>query len=246
MCKRKPYLIILSVITTFVVLFVGGCDGDDKSVNPDPQPLTVTDIDCNVYETVTIGTQVWMAENLKVTHYRNGDAIPNVTDNGAWAGLSTGACCEYDNNIANSALYGRLYNWYSVADIRNIAPEGWHVASDAEWKQLEMYLGMDQADVDNVGLRGTDEGGKLKETGTTHWASTNFGATNESGFTALPGGCRDQDSTFGCIGMTATFWSSTENISSSAWGRDLGYLDSGTYRYSSFKENGFSVRCMKD
>ena len=161
---------------------------------PGPEPIcgpetgTVTDIDGNTYQTVKIGDQWWMAENLKVTCYRNGDAIPNITDGTTWASLSTGAYCEYNNDINNVATYGRLYNWYAVTDSRNIAPAGWHVPSDAEWKQLEMYLGMSQSEADATGWRGTDEGGKLKEVGTMHWNSPNTGATNESGFTALPGG----------------------------------------------------------
>jgi uncharacterized protein (TIGR02145 family) len=151
---------------------------------------TVTDIDGNVYQTVTIGGQEWMAENLKVIHYCNGDSIPNVTDAGVWTSLTTGAFCEYNNNVNNVATYGRLYNWYSVNDSRNIAPAGWHVPSDADWKQLEMTLGMSQSQADATGIRDTTEGAKMKEAGTTHWLTPNTGATNESGFSALPGGYR--------------------------------------------------------
>lgn len=171
---------ISDAVYLIAYIFAGG---------PAPCP-PVIDIDGNVYQIVTIGTQVWMAENLKVTHYRNGDVIPNVTDGPTWAGLTTGAYCEYDNNVASVATYGRLYNWYAAVDTRNIAPDGWHVPSDEEWKQLETYLGMSQAEADAIGLRGSDEGGMLKETGTSHWDSPNTGATNESGFTALPGGHR--------------------------------------------------------
>ena len=209
---------------------------------------TVTDIDGNVYQTVTIGTQVWMAENLKVTHYRNGDAIPNETDGGTWAGLTTGAYCEYNNDVNNLAVYGRLYNWYAVADSRNIAPMGWHVPSDAEWKQLEMFLGMSQAEADAIGGRGgaVNVGGKLKETGTTHWLSPNTGATNESGFSGLPGGYRSYDGTYDGIGNDAYFWSSTEGSSNYAWGRSLHYFYSGVARGSNYKQYGFSLRCVRD
>ncbi len=209
---------------------------------------TVTDIDGNVYQTITIGDQVWMMENLKVTHYRNGDPIPNVTDGGTWEGLTTGAYCNYNNNEGNVATYGRLYNWYAVDDSRNIAPEGWHVPTDEEWKQLEMYLGMSQAeaDADALDWRGTDEGGKLKETGTTHWNSPNEGATNESGFTALPGGFRHHSGNFGNMGYYAYFWSSTETSSSYAWYRNLGYSGSQVYRSNYYKQDGFSVRCVRD
>jgi len=169
---------------------------------------TVTDIDGNVYKTVKIGNQWWMAENLKVTRYRNGDPIPNITDNHTWVDLSTGAYCNYNNDISNVATYGRLYNWYAVDESRNIAPAGWHVPTDDEWKQLEIYLGMSPTEADETHWRGTDEGGKLKETGTTHWYSPNTGATNESGFTALPGGYRVSGG-FSSLGFGAYFWSST-------------------------------------
>jgi uncharacterized protein (TIGR02145 family) len=139
-----------------------------------------------------------------------------------------------------------LYNWYAVDDSRNIAPEGWHVATDEEWKQLEMYLGMSQTEADTTGWRGADEGGKLKEAGTTHWTSPNTGATNESGFTALPGGYRGSTGDFTNVGGSALFWSSTEGSSGTAWGRYLGCYDSQVYRGSNNKRGGFSVRCVRD
>ena len=139
---------------------------------------TVVDIDGNVYNTVTIGTQVWMVENLKTTKYRNGDAIPNVTGNASWVALSTGAYCWYNNDAATyKATYGALYNWYAVGDSRNIAPSGWHVATDSEWTTLSTFLGGESI-----------AGDKLKEIGTSHWLSPNTGATNSNGFTAFPGG----------------------------------------------------------
>lgn len=207
----------------------------------------VIDIDGNIYQTLKIGDQWWMAENLKVTHYRNGEPIPHVTDNSAWTGLSTGAYCNYDNNEDHVVTYGRLYNWYTVVDSRNIAPEGWHVPTDTEWKQLEMYLGMSQAEADATGYRGTDEGGKLKEVGTTHWNSPNAGATNESSFTALPGGFRNYEygSYFG-IGNDGIFWSSTEYTDEWKWYRRLYYNYSVVTRDNCSKRYGFSVRCVRD
>lgn len=196
---------------------------------------TVTDIDGNVYQTVTIGAQVWMAENLKVTHYRNGDPIPHVTDVSIWGGLSTGAYCEYDNNPANVTTYGRLYNWYAVDDSRNIAPEGWHVPTDEEWQTLVDYLGGRWV-----------AGGKLKEAGTTHWISPNAGATNESGFSALPGGLSHLDGNFDSMGLSAVFWSSTVFSSNDAWYR---YLNSGfshVDRGNTGERSGSSVRCVRD
>jgi uncharacterized protein (TIGR02145 family) len=207
---------------------------------------TVTDIDGNEYQTVTIGTQVWMAENLKVTHYRNGDAIPNVTVNATWAGLTTGAYCEFNNNLNNVATYGRLYNWYAINDSRNMAPIGWHVATEAEWKQLERHLGISEDQIDLTGYRGTVEGGKLKESGTTHWASPNLGATNECGFLGLPGGLRDYNGNYYDMLYYGAFWTSTASDSYSSWSRHLNANYSAIYRYDYAKPFGFSIRCVRD
>lgn len=219
---------------------------------PDPNccgiecPPVVTDIDGNTYFTVRIGDQCWMAQNLKVTHYRNGDPIPQVTDNGEWTGLATGACCAYDNDESNVDTYGRLYNWYAVDDSRNIAPEGWHVPTDEEWKQLEIYLGMSQADADAQGWRGTDEGGKLKEFGTVHWDTPNTGATNLSGFTALPAGYRSAYGSYNKIGSEIRFWTSNEHNTDGGWYRWLEYTHSDCYRFAYLKNGGVSIRCVKD
>ncbi|MBU1632969.1 hypothetical protein KJ762_00470 [bacterium] len=196
---------------------------------------TVTDVDGNIYRIIQIGNQCWTAENLKVTHYRNGDVIPNVSDNTEWENLTTGAYCNYDNDTSNVATYGRLYNWYTVNDSRNIAPEGWHVPTDAEWQTLVDYLGGDAI-----------AGGEMKETGTTHWHSPNTGATNESGFAALPGGFPYHDGTFHGMGTNATFWSSIEYGRYTAWSRDLFYDYSNVGRGYDGKQGGFSVRCVRD
>lgn len=196
----------------------------------------ITDIDDNMYRIVKIGDQWWMAENLKVKHYRNGDAIENEPDNDLWASLTTGAYCNYDNNETNAATYGRLYNWYAVNDNRNIAPAGWHVASDDEWQTLIDYLGGDTA-----------ASNKMKEAGTAHWASPNAGTDNSSGFTALPGGYRSYDGSYSHIGYFGFFWSSTElNTTNSAWYRFLNYNNANVYRDTFFKLFGFSVRCVRD
>ena len=195
---------------------------------------TVTDIDGNVYQTIIIGTQEWMMENLKVTHYRNGEAIPTGHSNSEWSNLSTGAYCAYDNNESNADTYGYLYNWYAVDDSRNIAPEGWHVPTDDEWQILVDYLGGSSV-----------AGGKMKETGTEHWNSPNTGATNESGFTALPGGYRGLNGSYYGMGF-GCFWSSTEGSSYHAWSRRLSYGNSEVYRNYDGKHAGFSVRCLRD
>jgi len=233
------------VVFLISYIFSGGPAPDPNCCESDCPP-TVTDYDGNVYQTVLIGDQCWMMENLKVTHYRNGDPIPHVTDGGTWSGLSSGAYCEYDNDPSHVPTYGRLYNWYAVDDSRGLAPEGWHVPSDDEWKQLEMYLGMSQAEADAYGWRGTDEGGKLKESGTTHWNPPNEGATNESGFSALPGGYRGSGGNFGSMGVYAYFWSFTELDSNYSWYRGLSYGLSQGDRVSYSKQYGFSVRCVRD
>ncbi|OVE78708.1 hypothetical protein BVY01_04640 [bacterium I07] len=196
---------------------------------------TVTDIDGNVYRTIKIGNQVWMAENLKVTHYRNGDPIPHVTSTTAWSNLSTGAYCNYENTASNVSTYGCLYNWYAVNDSRKIAPVGWHVPTDAEWRTLVDYLG-------GSGVAG----GKMKESGTLHWKSPNTGATNSSDFSVLPGGYRNNPGDFYSVGSDAPFWSSTEGSSLSAWGWRLGYSISGVRRGKDDKPSGFSVRFVRD
>jgi uncharacterized protein (TIGR02145 family) len=240
-----PAVDIDDVVYLINYIFAGGPAPDPNCCESDCPP-TVTDYDGNTYFTVKIGDQCWMAQNLKVTHYRNGDPIPNVTDAGTWSGLATGAYCNYNDDEGNVAVYGKLYNWYAVDDSRNIAPAGWHVPTDAEWKQLEMYLGMSQAEADQTGWRGTDEGGKLKEADTTHWQSPNTGATNESGFSALPGGDRGTNGSFYDMGYNAYFWSSTESSSSYAWSRGLSCYNSQVGRDYNDKRYGFSVRCVRD
>ena len=206
----------------------------------------VTDIDGNVYGTITIGAQIWMTENLKVAHYRNGETIPEVFDPTEWDNLGTAASCKYGNNEGNVTTYGRLYNWFAVAEERNIAPEGWHVATDDDWKQLEVFLGMNQTLANSLGWRGTNEGGKLKEAGTTHWVSPNTAATNETEFSGLPGGYRYEGGMYDGIGMHGVFWTSTEFNSSFAWTRGLGNIYPGIHRFEGRKVDGFSVRCVKD
>ncbi len=154
----------------------------------------------------------------------------------------SGSWC-YNDNSSNCTTYGRLYDW---ATALTVAPAGWHLPTDEEWKTLEMYLGMSQAEADETGYRGTDEGGKLKETGTTHWNSPNTGATNESGFTALPGGTRSSDGSFYLVGTTGPFWSATEFNSSNVWNRSLHYLYAEVSRSGCSKLCGLSVRCVKD
>jgi uncharacterized protein (TIGR02145 family) len=196
---------------------------------------TVSDIEGNVYQIVTIGTQVWMAENLKATRYRNGISIPLVTNKNAWNLQTTPRYCWYNNDEGTyKNTYGAMYNWYTV-ETGNLCPSGWHVPSDTEWTTLTSYLGGD-----NVAS------GKQKESGITHWASPNTEATNESGFTALPEGYCSENGTFGNIGGYGYWWSVTEYDSISVWGHYLYYGYNNRSRSLLNKNFGFSVRCLKD
>nr|MBP6460762.1 hypothetical protein [Crocinitomicaceae bacterium] len=200
--------------------------------------LTATDKDGNQYNVVKIGTQVWTKENLNVSKYRNGDVIPQVTDPTQWINLTTGAWCYYNNDPANETIYGKIYNWYAVNDPRGLAPEGWHVPSDAEWTTITTFLGGE-----------TVAGGKLKETGTTHWASPNTDATNSSGFKGTPGGFRDSDNNnggFGSYSQGAGWWSSSEYNATRSWDRSLNNTSGYIFKSASSKTRGFPIRCIKD
>jgi uncharacterized protein (TIGR02145 family) len=197
--------------------------------------MECNDRDGNYYTVVQIGTQVWMAENLKTTKYLDGTSIPNVTDNTTWGNLTTGAYCDYNNKPSNSSIYGRLYNFYAATDAHNICPTGWHVPTDIEWTFMTTYLGSDSL-----------AGGKLKENCSTRWLSPNKEATNETGFTALPGGCRYNIGTFDLLRLNGYWWGSTQTDLYNAWFRNMSYdLKSVSRRYD-YKSSGFSVRCLKD
>ncbi len=188
-------------------------------------------------ETVKIGNQEWSAENLNVEHYRNGDVIPHVHDAEEWKSLTSGAWCYYENETSNGTIYGKLYNWYAVNDPRGLAPDGWHIPSDVEWTALTDFLGGKVA-----------AGGKLKAE--TLWQEPNSGATNESGFTALPAGIRrgllSENSDFNNIGEGCGFWSSTEADTLNAWYRYLYSIYSDFERANDDMNYGLSVRCIKD
>jgi len=204
---------------------------------------TVKDIDGNVYNTVAIGMQVWMAEDLKVFHYRNGDAIPYVSINTYWTALSSGAYCYYDGWPASRV---RLYNWFAVNDSRRLAPAGWHIPSDAEWKTLIDFVDSTDFRKDKTGNHDVFPGGKLKETGVSNWHSPNTNATNESGFTALPGGFRFDDGLYQYIGEHGFWWSTTVFDDNDAWYQAMNFNDDYIDRQHRNKKFGFSVRCIKD
>ncbi len=247
-----------TIVKIVLILLLVGCDEDDPMA-PDEEGKEeghefgiLRDIDGNEYQTVKIGEQWWMAENLKVTRYRNGEDIPNVTDNSEWGKLSSGAWVNYNNDSSNDETYGKLYNWYAVNDPRGLCPVGWHVPFDVEWKYIEMYLGISQEEANDTGWRGTDEGGKLKSKRTTpdprpRWNNPNTGATNESGFSGLPGGWRSDNGNFYNAGNSGYWWSAMEYSTYSAWYRNLGYNRSDIKRSShGRKEFGYSIRCVKD
>jgi uncharacterized protein (TIGR02145 family) len=201
---------------------------------------TITDIDGNVYNTVQIGNQCWMKENLKTTTYRNGTAIPNVMDDNTWINLTTGAYAWYDNDISWKDNYGALYNCYAVVDSKGLCPAGWHTPTDSEWIILTDYLGGESI-----------AGGKMKSTRTEpdahpKWDLPNVGATNEFGFSGLPGGYRPIDGAFYYLGLYGHFWSSSVSSSGGAWYRLLYFDYANVYRDNANMRCGFSVRCLRD
>ena len=211
--------------------------------NPDLTYGTVTDIENNTYRTIQIGTQVWMAENLKVSKYNNGVTIPNITDKNEWANTSSGAWCYFNNNPSYNLHYGKLYNLFAVINSNKLCPTGWHVPTDNEWSILINYLDPFL----NGGYDDNAVGGKLKSTGTQFWKSPNADATNSSGLSLLPGGARGNLGDFGVIGTTGAltaagfFWASTFGAY-----RHVKSTDGIVGRLSYGNEVGFSVRCMKD
>jgi uncharacterized protein (TIGR02145 family) len=222
-------ILLIGVLMAFVF---EGCEKDKGS-----SEITVTDVDGNVYHGITIGTQVWLKENLAVKHFRNGDLIPTTSP--ANLDITSQNSPVYQLAVggseANAVTYGRLYTWHAATDARGICPEGWHIPSLEEWNTLLLYLG-------------DDAGAKMKETGTMHWYSTSEEVTNSSGFTALPGDYRKQDGTYpGTPGFTAAFWSSTTTSSAgSAWYIDIDYSFTSVQVPGAYKNHGLSVRCIKD
>lgn len=243
---------ILDVVATVNCILVDcyseeiyGCT-DPEALNFNPE-ATVDDDSCeyddvcvdfdgNIYETVQIGNQVWMAENLKVTHYNNGDEIPNITGNGEWGTLLSGAYCNYYNNQNNVVTYGRLYNWYAIDDDRGVCPEGFHIPADGEWTELTEFLG-DAAGSQLAGYADLWSDGGLE----------NDPAFGSSGFSGLPGGYRfGYNGYYYSLGEVGCFWTSTADNDNSAWNWLLHYVTSSINRYSSSKQIGFSIRCIHD
>jgi uncharacterized protein (TIGR02145 family) len=246
------------------------CPGVPCTVVPPPPSFTcgtstISDLDGNSYNTVSIGTQCWTKENLKVTKYNDGTAIPNSATGGSvgtsrtWQDLTTGAYTIYANESssdANATNYGFLYNWYAAVGIvtnlgsptKNICPIGWRVPTDGEWTSLIQFIVPSETLGTSPGIQSSNAGGKLKSQGTAYWNSSNTGATNESGFSALPGGYRSNNGSFNSIRSNAFFWSASEDGSTLnyAWYRILFNNNSDVIRGSNITSLGASVRCLKD
>lgn len=219
---------------------------------------SVKDVDGNLYKTVRIGNQTWMAQNLKVTRYADLQAIQNVKEHATWYDFSeqSKAYCYYDNELNNFYTYGALYTWAAASNgsdgsdlnpsgIQGVCPAGWHLPSDSEWKELEIHLGMNPEDADKEDWRGAGVGGRMKREGTAYWESPNSGANNESEFEALPGGYRHGSAEFLDLWTTTRFWTSSK-YNSYGWFRGLDYDNSAINRSYDGLYNGHSVRCVKD
>jgi len=243
-------------------IFLVTCEKEKLEKNEDiditGQSGTLTDYDGNKYNWIGIGKQAWMKENLRVTHYADGTAIPHIESYTDWGklGHDDKAYCWYDNQTDNRDMYGGLYTWAAAMNgtepngtypsgLQGVCPVGWHLPSDQDWKELEMHLGMSLEEANNTGTRGIDEGGKLKESGTTHWVG-GIGASNESHLTALPGGRRLNYGQFDGLGTHANFWTASRQSTPSIWHRGLYYGNEGVYRNTIYMDNGLSVRCVRD
>lgn len=231
------------------IAFLFGCTSNNNS-NSDSttysytQGEIATDIEGNTYPTIVTNcsNQRWMQKNLNVSRYKNGDVIPQVTDPAQWNGLTTGAWCYYNNNSILGPIYGKLYNWFAVIDPRGLAPQGWHIPSDAEWTTFTTCLGGDFSPRGELVA-----GGKMKEVGTTHWQTPNTDATNTSGFSGLPGGLRQSGGSGFAFGLNGAWWSSTSLLDNqNAYSRYLSYDWGQVNRGTSLKYMGFSIRCIKD
>lgn len=236
----KDILIVITFIA--VITIVNGCNK-----NTDDSFSTVTDIEGNVYKTVQIGKQVWMAQNLVTIKYNDNSAIPFVTDSAAWIKMTTPAYCWYGNDVANKNTFGTIYNWYTVKTGK-LCPTGWHAPTDADFDTLELYLGVPPAQINLWGWAGTDQGAKLKSN--TGWVSGGNG-TNASGFSALPGGYRQGTlGTFNGLGILTYFWSATDDAINGkpgvAWYRRLDGADNRIYKATTDKTGGKYVRCVKN
>jgi uncharacterized protein (TIGR02145 family) len=243
--KSFPFNLICLLILTFIIQIPFACKKENKVSIVLPQFDSIMDVDSNYYTTVKIGEQWWMAENLNVKSYNDGSPIRLAESDEFWKD-SIGGYCVYKNDATAPGL---LYNWYAVSDVRKIAPKGWHVATDSEWKALELFLGMKENDLNSVGWRGTIEASKIKIYGTEGWLTeVEHWPTNESGFSALAGSCRKQNGIWGEPGikLTGFWWTETDYKEGKAFYRYLDCKSSQIFRHYDYKNCGYSVRCVKD
>lgn len=246
--KLKNLQLLIILIVGMPAMLVNSCKKETETIVAVPETDSIKDVNGNIYKTVKIGNQWWMAENLRVTMYRDSTFILHFqNDTMEWNHTTAGAYCLFDNN---DNAPGFLYNWYAVSNIKNIAPPGWHVPSDDEWKTLEKQLGMSQADADKFGWRGTHEGEKLRIKSPEVWKRYDeVWSTNESGFTALAGGCRTFNGDFSIpldFGSTGFWWTSTNQGDNEGYYRYLDYKNANVYRSHASKNYGCSVRLVKD
>lgn len=232
----------LGHLSTLIILFLSeyGYSLDSLNLihsNVNYDTNQVVDIEGNNYEVVVIGKQVWMQENLRTRTYRNGDTILHTPKKEDWAFLQKGAWCMVENSNTQCEIYGKLYNHFAVSDSRGLCPKGWRVPSKEDFTILAQYLGGEAV-----------AGGKLKEVGTSCWQTPNLGASNESGFSGLPGGQRSKIGNFNNIGNIGTWWTSTKNQNNTAWSISLFAFTGGNavYKYYHELNEGLSVRCIKD
>jgi uncharacterized protein (TIGR02145 family) len=241
--SNRP-LVFLLLFSLLVGIFFSACK-KEKTIEPALETGTVTDVDGNVYKTVKIGNQWWMAENLKTKTFSDGRLILQQQNNTDWENANA-AYCMYDNN--NTAP-GYLYNHEAVTSSGGLAPNGWRIPTDDDWKELEKHLGMSANEADKLTWRGTNEADKLKIEGPLGWTeSDNVWGTNESGFMALAGSCRLPNGTYGYPGLFATgfWWTATEHNSAESYYRYLDYKESRVFRSYVSNKYGMSVRCVKN
>jgi uncharacterized protein (TIGR02145 family) len=241
MKKKNVIWICQFVIIGILIIHLNGCHKDNSEEEIDPINfntsilyIEMTDLDGNTYKTVAIDTQIWMAENLKTTKYNDGSEIPLLTKDSEWSQNTPGYCWYGNNGVKYKSTYGALYKWYTINTDR-LCPIGWHVPSDSEWLALINYTGTEMS-----------AGRNLKEAGTTHWICPEYGGDNVHGFTALPGGWRESNGTFGLIGIDGIFWTSSEKDDNHSWDRVIYSCYEDIPQDWAPKNYGFSVRCVKD
>lgn len=242
---NRLYSIKIIALGLFTAITVISCDKEEDKKKIIVEKGTVTDVDGNVYETVKIGNQWWMAENLNVTHYNDSTPIFNADAISKWVLDSS----SYRAFNTTGLAPGLLYNWNAVNDSRKIAPKGWHIPTDAEWKELEVTVGMSQSDAEKTSWRGTDEANKLRKEGYSEWTEfETIWSNNDYGFSATAGSCVVYNGDLGEPGLkhTGFWWTRTLNPENKPWYRYMDYKKSNIFRYYDEKSYGFSVRCVMD